>query len=117
MKHEKWTRIVRVGDEYAGTARLHTIMTDMITLFESPPDIEDRALSFDQEPEGSEKPWALLFDPEACDKEQVGKTVEEMELPEAQIIESARKITVLREHMRLTAATLASQPDQLRFYE
>ena len=72
-----------MGDEYAGTARLHTILTDMITFFESPPDIEDRALSFDQEPEGSEKPWALLFDPDACDKEHVGKSVEEMELPEA----------------------------------
>ena len=100
-----------MGDEYAGTARIHTILTDMITFFESPPDIEDRALNFDQEPEGSEKPWALLFDPEACDKEHVGKTVEEMELPKAQITESARKITGLREHLRLTAATVASQPD------
>ena len=40
-----------------------------------------------------------------------------MELPEAQVVDNARKITGLREHLRLTAATVASQPDQLKFYE
>ena len=31
LKHEKWTRIVRVGEEYAGTARIHSILADMIS--------------------------------------------------------------------------------------
>ena len=138
LKHEKWTRVVRVGEEYAGTARLHTILTDMIAFAKNPPisaemrsKQEDRSQTSDQEPGGpisisnemrskemhSRKAWGLLFDPEACDMEHVGKTLEEMELPEDQIVDSARKITGLREHLRLTAATVASQPDQLKFYE
>ena len=40
-----------------------------------------------------------------------------MELPEAQVLEFARKISGLREQLRQSAATVASQPDQLQFYE
>ena len=63
------------------------------------------------------QPWALLFDPEACDKEFAGKTLEEMELSEVEVVAQAKEITKLREHLRWAAATAANQPDQLQYYE
>jgi len=50
----------------------------MLAFFKSPP-----------EPVTSgKKPWVLLFNPEACNKNYAGKSLEEMELEE----------TVLRDH-------------------
>ena len=72
-----------MGEEYAGTARLHCILTDMISFARVMTESDEESQSADHEYPGPDKPWALLFEAEACDEEHAGKTLEEMELPEA----------------------------------
>ena len=94
LKKELWTRIIRTGDEYRGAARLHVLLDDMISFFENPPAAVEseqrhpskqasRAAASSIAPQATARPWTLLFDPEACDLEHTGKTLQEMELPEA----------------------------------
>ena len=83
LKREQWTRIVRVGEEYAGTARLHSILTDMISFAEAMTESEEESQMDSQEFPSRDKPWALFFNAEACDEEHAGKTLEDMELPAA----------------------------------
>ena len=113
MKREQWTRIVRVGQEYAGTARLHNILTDMISFARAMTESDEESQNAGQESSRPDKAWALLFDAEACDEKHASKTLEEMELQEALFVKYAKKISGLREQLRLTAATVATQPDQL----
>ena len=56
LKKELWTRMIRCGDEYLSEIRLHPILPDMEAFHESPPDNVTVG----------KKPWALLFDPLAC---------------------------------------------------
>ena len=86
----------------------------MIPFFENPPAAVIRAKSSRR---GPPKPWTLLFNPEACDEEHAGKTLEEMELPEEEVVAQAKEITELREQLRWAAAAAANQPDQLQYYE
>ena len=83
LKREQWTRIVRVGQEYAGTARLHNILTDMISFARAMTESDEEIQNAGPESSGPDMAWALLFDAEACDEEHASKTLEEMELPEA----------------------------------
>ena len=93
------------GDDHLGEARHQPILPDLITFFENPPAPVVRAKKSRR---GPPPPWALLFDPEDCDKKHAGKTLQEMELMETDVVKWARTITELREQLRWTAATAAS---------
>ena len=43
------------------------------------------------------KPWALLFDPEACNLTYADMTLEEMKIEGSNLEQLAKNITVLRE--------------------
>ena len=75
----------------------------MVSFCESPPDSVN----------AGKKPWALLFDPEACNTKYAGKTEAQMALKEAKLEQLALRITELREGLRGRAALVAFQPDQL----
>ena len=95
--------MIRCGDEHLCEIRLHPILPDLVAFHESPPDSVTVG----------KKPWALLFDPVACNDEFAGKTEVEMELKAAKLEQLALRITELREGLRGRAALVAFQPDQL----
>ena len=72
-----------MGEEYAGTARLHSILADMISFAAATSESDEGNEGADIEYIGPDKPWTLLFDAEACDEEHAAKTLEEMEIPAA----------------------------------
>ena len=103
LKKEQWTRIIRIGKEFHGEARLQPILPDMVAFYESPPEAVT----------SGKKPWALLFDPEACNLTYAEMTLEEMEIEGSNLEQLAMNITVMREQLRMRAAAVASQPYQL----
>ena len=62
-----------------GEARLQPIVPDLFAFYEDPP----MPVTVDK------KPWALLFDPEACNEKYADKTLEEMELNQQKVMELA----------------------------
>ena len=90
LKKELWTRMIRCGDEHLCEISLHPILPDMEAFHESPPDNVTVG----------KKPWALLFDPVACNAKFAEKTEAQMVLKEAKLEQLALRITELREGLR-----------------